>query len=140
EPIGDYLGIAEGLRADRNRAVLQQLIGQLEYIGDRLVNDQDRTPYQIWVRHLLTPAANELGWQAKPGESDEQESLRSQLMTVLGYTAGDQEIQATARKLTEQVLQDPLSVDRELAFPSFQVAAFNGDEALYNRIVEHLKG
>jgi aminopeptidase N len=139
QPIGDYLVLAEGLQADRNRAVLDQLLDRLHYIGDRVVNESDQPAYQAWVRGLLVPIAKDLGWQDKPGDSDEQKSLRAQLMLTLGRTGRDPETLAQARKITDQVLQDPGSVDRELAFPALQVAAFNGDAALYDRILASLK-
>ena len=139
QPIGDYLVLAEGLQADRNRAVLEQLLETLRYIGDRVVNDNDQPAYQAWVRGLLSPAAKDVGWQVKPGESDEQKSLRAHLMLTLGRTGRDPGTLAEARKITDQALRDSASVDRELAFPALQLAAFNGDAALYDRILADVK-
>src|SRR5580692_7428048 len=112
EPIGDYLAVAQGLQADRTAAVLTELVQQLGFIGEHLVNDADRESYDLWVRQLLTPAAKNVGWQSKPGESPDQNSLRARLMHALGYTARDPETEAVARKLTAQAMQDPSSVDR----------------------------
>ena len=39
EPVGDYLAFAQGLQADRNRAVLEAVLGRLNYIGQYLVSD-----------------------------------------------------------------------------------------------------
>ena len=33
EPVGDYLAFAQGLQSDRNRAVLEDVLGRLNYIG-----------------------------------------------------------------------------------------------------------
>ena len=139
QPIGDYLVLAEGLQSDRNRAVLDQLLDRLHYIGDRVVNESDQPVYQAWVRGLLAPIAKDVGWQDKPGDSDEQKSLRAQLMLTMGLTGRDPETLAQARRITDQALQNPASVDRELAFPALQVAALNGDAALYDRIFASLK-
>ena len=137
--IGDYLALAEGLQADRTRAVLEQLTGQLDYISDHLVNDQDRAGYEHWVRQLLGPAANDLGWNSKPGDSDETKELRARVLYALGYAGKDPEALAAARKLTEQGLENPSSVDHTLAFTAFSLAAMSGDAALYDRIAEKLK-
>jgi aminopeptidase N/puromycin-sensitive aminopeptidase len=134
QQIGDYLALAEGLRSDRTRAVLEALTGQLDYIGDKLVTDADRDSYQHWVRRLLTPAAQELGWQPKPGESDETKELRARVIFTLGYVGRDPEVLAEARKLTEQALQNPSSVDHTMAFTVFRLAAMSGDGSLYDRI------
>ena len=84
EPVGDYLAFAQGLQSDRNRAVLEDVLGRLNYIGQYLVNDTDRDSYRAWLRQYLTPAMKELGWEPKPGESDEQRTLRARLFNALG--------------------------------------------------------
>src|ERR1700758_3897955 len=139
QEIGDYLAFAEGLQADRNRAVLGLLTDQIEYISRYLVTDVDRESFEAWVRRLLTPAAKDLGWQPRPGEKDEQKSLRARIMQVLGGTGRDPEVLAEARKLTEEALQHPDAVDRTMARTVFNLAAANGDAALYDRFLDHLK-
>jgi aminopeptidase N len=139
QPMGDYLELAEGLQADRNRAVLEQLFNQLDYIGEHLVNDNDRDVYQIWLRGLLTPLAQELGWEQKPGESDERKSLRAQLLQTLGHTGGDSQALTEARKLTEQALKNPASVEGDLASAALALAAQNGDSALYEKVLARTK-
>ncbi len=139
EPIGDYLGLAEGLRADRDRAVLEQVFKQLDYIGEYVVTENDRDAYQAWLRRLLIPLAQQLGWEPKPGESDEQKSLRAQLLQTLGYTARDPLALAEAGKLTEKTLKNPASVERDLASAALRLAARNGDPALYDEILAATK-
>ena len=89
EPIGDYLALAEGLQADRSSAVLGEILRQLTYIGHHLVSDADRESYSTWVRQLLAPIAHDVGWEAKPGESEDRATLRAELMGALGNVAGD---------------------------------------------------
>ncbi len=60
-------------------------------------------------------------------------------MVALGYTARDPEVEALARKLANQALDDPSSVNHELAFAAIRVSTNNGDEAFYDRIRDHLK-
>ncbi len=139
EPIGDYLAVAQGLQTDRISAVLSEMISQLDYIGEHLVNDSDRESYDLWVRQLLTPAAKDVGWEPKPGESPDQRSLRARLMHALGYTARDPEVEAVALKLTNQAMQNPSSVDRELLFAALPIAARNGDSALYDTVLARVK-
>ena len=139
EPIGDYLAVAQGLQADRTSAVLGEMIVQLDFIGEHLVNDADRESYDLWVRQLLSPAAKDVGWEPKPGETTDQNSLRAQLMHALGYTARDPEVEAVARKLTAQAMQDPSSVDHELLSAALSIAARNGDAALYDEVLARLK-
>ena len=139
EKIGDYLAVVEGLRMDRSEAVLGPLMDQLNYIGRYLVTDADRESYRSWVRETFAPVAADVGWEPKPGESADREGLRAGLMFTLGYTAHDPEVDALARKLANQALDDPSSVNHELAFAAFRVAASTGDEAFYNKIKDRLK-
>jgi aminopeptidase N len=139
EPVGDYLAFAQGLQPDRSRAVLEDVLGRLDYIQRYLVCDNDRSSYREWLRQFLTPAMREVGWEPKPGESDEQRTLRARLFNASGYDARDPEALAEARKLADKALADPSSVDHELAGVAFALAALNGDTAFYDRVITALK-
>lgn len=139
EPVGDYLAFTQGLQADRNRAVLEDALGRLDYIGQYLVNDSDRDHYRMWLRGFLNPIMQDVGWDPKSGESDEQKTLRARLVKSLGYDARDPEALAQARKIADKALEDPSSVDHELAGGAFELAALNGDQAFYDRVKDALK-
>jgi aminopeptidase N len=138
-PIGDYLTLGEGLQSDRTDAVLGLLFKQLSFIGKYLVNDNDRESYQAWVRNLLSPVAKEVGWEPKAGESDSQKNLRANLLQVLGNTGRDPEALSEARKLTEQTLQNPSSVESSLAGAALGLAASEGDNTFYDRLMAAMK-
>jgi aminopeptidase N/puromycin-sensitive aminopeptidase len=139
EPVGDYLALAQGLGSDRNRAVLEDVLTRLNYIGQYLVTDNDRDSYRLWLRQYLSPILKDVGWDPKPGDSDEQKTLRARLFKALGYDARDPEVLQQARKLADQALDNPASVDRELAGSAFRLAALNGDPAYYDRLLAALK-
>ena len=139
EPVGDYLAFARGLGSDRNRAVLEDVLDRLNYIGTYLLTDSDRESYRLWLRQYLRPILNDVGEEAKAGESDEQKALRARLFRALGYDARDPEILAQARKIADRALTDPDSVDRELGNSAFALAALNGDQAFYDKLMAALK-
>ena len=139
EPVGDYLAFAQGLQSDRNRAVLEVVLGRLNYIGQYLVNENDRDSYRSWLRQFLSPVIKEVGWEPKPGESDEQRTLRARLMGALGYDARDPGTLAEARKIADQALANPDSVDHELAGGALPLAALNGDTEFYDKVMAALK-
>jgi aminopeptidase N len=116
EPVGDYLAFAQGLQSDQNRAVLEDVLVRLGYVERYLVGDSDREAYRAWLRELLAPAMDQLGWGPKPGDTDEQKDLRARLFRALGYDARDPKALAEAQGLAEQTLNDPASVDRDMAF------------------------
>ncbi len=139
EPVGDYLAFAQGLQSDRNRAVLEDILGRLNYIGQYVVSDSDRDAYRAWLRQYLAPAMKEVGYEPKPGESDEQRTLRSRLFNALGFDARDTETLEQARKIADKALDNPGSVDLEMAGSTFGLAALNGDSAFYDRVIAALK-
>jgi aminopeptidase N/puromycin-sensitive aminopeptidase len=139
EPVGDYLAFAQGLQTDRTRAVLEDVLSRLNYIGQYLVNVSDRDSYRAWLRQYLTPMITDVGWEPKSGENDEQKTLRARLFNALGYDARDSEALSQARKIADKALDDPSSVSRDLAGVAFPLAALNGDEAFYDRVMTALK-
>ena len=139
EPVGDYLAFAQGLQSDRNRAVLEEVLGRLDFIDRYLVTDSDRESYRSWLRDYLTPILNSVGWTPKPGESDEERTLRSRVFNTLGYDARDPKVLAEARKMADQALQNPASGDREMERGVLELAALNGGEDFYDSVMKDLK-
>ena len=139
EPVGDYLAFVRGLQRDRNRAVLEDALGRLNYIGEYLVTDNDRETYRAWLRQFLTPLMSEVGWEPKAGESDEQKTLRTRVFGALGYDARDPQALAEARKIADRALASPSSVDRELGNEALRLAALNAGPDFYDKVVAGMK-
>jgi len=127
------------LQSERSSAVMQDVLGQLNYIGRYLVNENDRDSYRQWLRQYLMPIAKEVGWDPKPGESDDQKTLRAGLLNALGYDARDPETLEQARKIADKALADSTAVNRDMASGALGLAALNGDEALYDRLMTAIK-
>ena len=72
----DHVAVAVRRIADAS-AMVEDLLGGLGYIGQYLVGDSDRDSYRMWLRQYLAPAMKDVGYEPKPGESDEQRTLRS---------------------------------------------------------------
>jgi puromycin-sensitive aminopeptidase len=139
QPIGDFLQLAESLRRERTSAVVQQLDSTLDYIGTYLVTDSDQLPYRTWVRGLLGPILAELGWQPGSREDDNQKALRAYVIYTLGYTGRDPQVLEQAKALVSNAIQDPGAVDPSLVDTVFHLAAINGNEALYDQILQRVK-
>lgn len=139
DPVGDYLALAQGLQSERNRAVFDPLLARLSFIGQYLVNDSDRDSYRAWLRQYLTPIMSDVGWQPKPGETDEQKTMRSLLLNALGYDARDPQVLADARKISDKALADPSSVDHQTAGGALALAALNGEAEFYDKLMAAIK-
>jgi aminopeptidase N len=139
QPVGDYLTLAEGVQNEPATAVMALVLGQLNTIGRFIATDDDRPAYQLWVRNTLNPVARRIGWEPKPGESEDAKNLRPLLLNALGGQGHDPEAIAEARKLAEQALQDPRSVQSDLATAAFGLAASNGGPDFYDKIMAAMK-
>ncbi len=139
EPVGDYLALAQGLAADRNSPVVEDMIGRLTYIGENLVNEGDRDSYRAWMRQLLDPVMSNIGWVPKPGESVEQKTLRPRVLMALGHDAHDPEALTESRKIADQALNNTSSVDHDLLFAALPVAAINGGADFYDKVMSSMK-
>ena len=81
---------------------------------------------------LLRPAAQELGWQPRPGEGVELPGVRATVLTTLGQVGRDPEVLAMSRRLALWYLANPLAIDPSLADTVVNLAALEGDAALYD--------
>jgi aminopeptidase N len=133
----DFIRLAEGLSGSRQLAVQQILLGRLQAIGDLLVDDAHRDRYNAWLRDLVRPLAQELGWTVAPGEPDDRKILRTVALGTLGG-ADDADTRAEARRLLDRYLKDPAAVDPSLVDLAFGLSARNGDAALYDTFLERM--
>ena len=139
QPVGDYLTLAEAAQNEPSSAVLALVFGQINTISRFIVTEADRPAFELWVRNTLNPVARRIGWEPKPGESEEKRNLRPLLLTALGGNGRDPDAIAEAHKLAEQALQNPGSVRSELATAAFALAASNGGPDFYDKIMAGIK-
>ena len=137
--IAGYLRLVEGLKNDRDRNMWETLSSRLSFIHDDLVDDSERPRFEAWVQQLLAPAAKELGWKAASGESADLRAVRGDIMRTLAYSGRDPEVISKAKELAQEVMKDQSSVDPDLVQMAITTAAENGDAALYDQYLDHMK-
>jgi aminopeptidase N len=135
--VAGYLESVRQLRKERRRQVVDAMLVNLQEIHDRVVAAEDRKALEEWVRSLLRPIANDLA--ATPGESDERQALRSDVALALISVARDPELIHESMTLAQSYMSDPSSVTSNVAARALWMAAQNGDAALFDKYVEHLK-
>ena len=134
--IGDFLRLAEGLKSDRERAVMEVVAARLRDISNDLTSDSDRGAYQAWVRGVLRPAAAELGWTPAPNESAERNLMRGFVLYTLGSAGEDPQVLEQARALVERRLKHGAEADATALETAVRLAAIHGDAALYDQYLE----
>jgi len=136
--VGDYMLLAEELKNDPSRAVMDEFSNQLRYAATYLVNDDDRQTYETWLRNTFEPVGDKLGWISRPNDSEEVRAKRADLFNLVGDAGRDPKLVPIAHDLVERALRGE-AVDATLFYPASTIAARNGDAALYNAVLGHLK-
>jgi aminopeptidase N len=137
--IGDYLNLLQKMQPERSREVVQSMIAHIPGIHDNYVSAADRPAFEEWVRDFLRPIAADLGETPVAGEPEERRALRGDVFGMLAQYGRDPELIAKARATADQYMKDSTSVNPELAGKALTISAMNGDTALYDQFVAHLK-
>ncbi|MBZ5628765.1 MAG: ERAP1-like C-terminal domain-containing protein [Acidobacteriia bacterium] len=137
-PISQYLSLAQGMRNDRTRQVVQQIAERVAFISDYLVDTADRESFRAWVRNQFRPMFDEFGWKAKAGDSDDVKSMRGTVILALGFSGRDPEVLRQVSPVAQEYMRDPASVDPNVGGLAVELAAVNGDANLYDQYLQHM--
>jgi len=83
-PLTDFLALARTAQDVADPVVVRALVGQLEALDDFYKGLPGQAAFRAFARARLAPAFARVGWDAKPGESDNVATLRRSLITALG--------------------------------------------------------
>jgi alanyl aminopeptidase len=95
--------------------------------------------FAAFVRATFGRRAHALGTAEKKGEPLDARALRPVLLRVVADEGGDASLRGDARKLALRWLSDHSGASPELAAAALQVAAIDGDAALYDRYLAAAK-
>ena len=135
--VGDFLSLVLALRNDPNATVLGNALGKVGAVNTRIATDDDRMRLAAVMRAQFGPVYAALG-KASPAESQDKIALRAELFRALAE-ANDPAIIGEARSLTERSFKDKKAGDPLLLNAAIDVAAANGDTALYEKVLAMTK-
>ncbi len=127
---GTYLDLASRYQGETEAAVWSLLSGTLERLH-RIVQPDVQPVFESWVRTLIEPVADRLGWEPAEGEDDLTRKLRGTVLRTLGTVGRQGHAQERARRVVERMLESPESVDPDVAVAALYVTASVGTEADY---------
>ncbi|MBM4254793.1 MAG: M1 family metallopeptidase [Deltaproteobacteria bacterium] len=137
-PMTTYLDLLSLFREETDPNVWNVILASAQYL-DYLLDAPQRPALQKFLRHLLTPIVQKLGWNPQAGESDLIGQLRGDLLTALGTLGADTTIQAEARTRYAQYKQNPTSIDRNVVPALVSIVAACGDLAEYEEFTSQYK-
>ena len=131
-----FLRVASAFEHETEQAVWTALLTGAGSIGHHLVTDEDRPLFERWVVELVATAADNLGWEPRPGEADLTRRLRGQLLGAMGRMANHPATIKRSREVYAQRVSDPTSVDPEVAQAAMFTVAAHGDAETYESFVD----
>ncbi len=138
EDVADYLALVRAMPRPAERPLLTAIANNIGLMNDRLIDDTNRAAWQAYVREVMRGYAP-LTWEAPAGETSQQRIMRATVLGILGVEGEDPEVIAGARRVAQQYMNDPASVDAVLADRALPIAAISGDETFFNQVLEHMK-
>jgi aminopeptidase N/puromycin-sensitive aminopeptidase len=132
--VGDDLDLVAAVKADPNAEVVASAVRYIQAIADQVASSkEERDQLAAWVRRNFAPEYARLGSPAKD-DSPNTRDLRAQLLALLVDHGNETDLAAQARRIADQFLADPASVDPTLGRTALELAAENGDAALFDRL------
>ncbi len=140
ESMKSFLELAARFDKEEDDAVLDELVGRLSYVESRLVEGEEQERFRRWVERLLGGGLAQLGWDAKPGESDRVKLRRAALVKAVGGVARSPAALAEAKPRVEKVLAgDKGAMEPNLLDMAVVMVARTGDRKLFDTLVEKMQ-
>jgi puromycin-sensitive aminopeptidase len=127
----EFVGAFEGETELTVWSALLQGIGWCE----RFVDAAPREHLRSWVRELVGPALERIGWEPREGEPDLTRSLRGLLLSSLAVLGAEPNAQALAREI-ELEARSGGPADPSLAAASIAIVAAGGGPEEYEAFLE----
>jgi aminopeptidase N len=133
-----YLSLVEALGHDQPYRVLEVVWRNVSYV-EEIVPERQQQHYAAWAHGVLHGALRGIGYDAKPGDSEEAREHRAFLLDYLAFLADDAPTKKYLIGLADKYFSDPSSVDASLSTVAIRAAAQRGDAAVYGRMLAALE-
>jgi aminopeptidase N len=132
--VGTLLDLLAGMKRERHRLVLEEMIAALSGVSDTLVDEATRPTFRRYVASILLPIARELGWETRKADTDDQKLLRKSVLSALSTLAEDPWLDAEADKRSLAFLANPRSMDPDIAAIALHASARRAGERRFDEL------
>jgi puromycin-sensitive aminopeptidase len=134
-PASGFLELVGRFGDEQEHAIWSVILGGLRAIEHHALADETRPAFEAYVRDLIRPALDRLGWEASEGETDLTRKLRGDLIAALGNLGNDEKTVEKAREVAEAVL-DGAEFDPEVCTAALAVYSHHGGAQEYEALWE----
>jgi puromycin-sensitive aminopeptidase len=128
QPLADYLDLARLFSGETDKNVWSVLISSMQYLDSI---DAKNDALKQFVREICGPALKSLTWKPKSKDDAVTKQLRGMLISVMGTTGFDKEIQSQAKELYVKYKSRKSSVTPDIVPALVNVLAHTGSEERY---------
>ncbi|MDQ1520063.1 MAG: tricorn protease interacting factor [Actinomycetota bacterium] len=134
----EFVTFCRSFSGERDLIVWRVIVGRLRFLL-RFIEPGDRGRFGAIVAELVRPAARELTWEPRAGESGRDRELRAVVLDALGTLADDQETIARAREVHAQALAGSGDVDADVVAACISIVSHHGTDDDFDTFVERYK-
>lgn len=134
----DFVEFARGFAGETDAEVWGELAGCLASL-DRILEGEGRETLRSVIRDLVGPALDRIGWEPSEGQTSRDLELRGTLIRSLAITGNDESARELARNLHARYLEDPGSIDANVAAAVTGVVANGGSDVDYDTFLQRFK-
>jgi puromycin-sensitive aminopeptidase len=137
-PLAQYLQTAMLFVDETDKNVWSVLCSSLSYL-DRVVPKEGRAAFEAYVRKLVKPAQERVGWQPQKSDGELTGQLRGLLIGTLSMLGNDKPTQDKVRELYGKYKADKTAVDPNIVSALVNTLAFVGDGEQYKQFINEFK-
>ena len=130
-PATDFLTIAEAYRSEDNAPVCADLSSNLGGLDNLLSVEDYYGNFQAFSRSIFQQVAAQIGWDARPDETNMDALLRSTVLSHVGSNNDEDALREAAARFTAYT-GDPGSVSPDIRGIVFRLAAKRGGRSEYD--------
>jgi aminopeptidase N len=128
-----YLALASSMGNDLDGRAWEQISGALGTLEYDERGNAGHDAFTAYARSIVKPVFDQLGWDAKPGDSPTTLTLRRQVIGDLGAW-GDPGVIAEAQKRFAAFVKDRTSLTPDDQGVVLAIVAINADQATYDQL------
>ena len=132
-PASNFLDLVGRFGEETEHAIWSVIIGGLRSLEHHALEDGTRPAFEAYVRDLVSPALERLGWEGSGDESDLTRKLRGDLIAALGNLGKDPATVDKARDVAGRVLEGE-DLDPEVCTAALAVFSHHGGAEEYETL------
>lgn len=135
-PAASFLDLIGRFQDEEEHAVWSVIVSGLGLIEHHTLDEAVRGRFEEFVRELLRPAFDRLGWEPADDDPDLDRKLRGMLIGALGNLGEDNAVIKAANQIARDLISGDTHYDPEVANASLAVFARHGSKKEYDALWE----